>query len=165
MFRLRIKYILLFLLVCCSLSAQKRERRDSLVRLLGCDKLQQFEQHGAPYRKAEGHVRFEHNSTLLICDTAVWNVNAGIINAVGKVKIIQNRTVLSSDKLDYFIDENLAQFRGAVVQLQDKDKNTLRTRCWTRTAIPSAPDILTITPRTALPPSPGVVLSRTRTDS
>ena len=128
MFRLRIKYILLFLLVCCSLSAQRRERKDSLVRLLGCDKLQQFEQHGAPYRKAEGHVRFEHNSTLLVCDTAVWNVNAAIINAVGKVRIIQNRTVLSSDKLDYFIDENLAQFRGTVVQLQDKDKNTLRTR-------------------------------------
>jgi hypothetical protein len=128
MFRRRIKYSLLFLLVSCSLFAQKRERRDSLVRLLGCDKLQQYEEFGSAFRKAEGHVRFEHNSTLLICDTAVWNVNANTIKAVGKVKIIQNRTVLSSDKLDYFIDDNLAQFRGTVVQLQDKDKNTLRTR-------------------------------------
>ena len=128
MFRRRIKYSLFFLLISCSLFAQKRERRDSLVRLLGCDKLQQYEESGSAFRKAEGHVRFEHNSTLLICDTAVWNVNANTIKAVGKVKIIQNRTVLSSDKLDYFIDDNLAQFRGAVVQLQDKDKNTLRTR-------------------------------------
>ena len=129
MFPSRLKYFLfLLLLVSCSLSAQRRERRDSLVRLLGCDKLQQFEERGAAFRKAEGHVRFQHNGTLLICDTALWNVNANTIKAFGKVKIIQNRTVLSSDKLDYFIDENLAQFRGAVVQLQDKDKNTLRTR-------------------------------------
>ena len=129
MFPSRLKYFLfLLLLVSCSLSAQRRERRDSLVRLLGCDKLQQFEERGASFRKAEGHVRFQHNGTLLICDTALWNVNANTIKAFGKVKIIQNRTVLSSDKLDYFIDDNLAQFRGAVVQLQDKDKNTLRTR-------------------------------------
>ena len=129
MFPSRLKYFLfLLLLVSCSLSAQKRERRDSLVRLLGCDKLQQFEESGAAFRRAEGHVRFQHNGTLLICDTALWNVNANTIKAFGKVKIIQNRTVLSSDKLDYFIDDNLAQFRGAVVQLQDKDKNTLRTR-------------------------------------
>ena len=129
MFPSRLKYLLfLLLLVSCSLSAQRRERRDSLVRLLGCDKLEQFEQRGAAFRRAEGHVRFQHNGTLLICDTALWNVNANTIKALGKVKIIQNRTVLSSDKLDYFIDDNLAQFRGAVVQLQDKDKNTLRTK-------------------------------------
>ena len=65
---------------------------------------------------------------MLLCDTALWNVGANTIRAIGHVRIIQNRTVLSSDNLDYFINSNLAQFRGSVVQLQDKDKNTLRTR-------------------------------------
>ena len=35
--------------------------------------------------------------------------------------------MLSSESLDYLIDQNLAQFRGALVQLRDKDGNTLRT--------------------------------------
>ena len=47
--------------------------------------------------------------------------------AFGNVQIIQNNTVLSSESLDYLIDQNLAQFRGALVQLRDKDGNTLRT--------------------------------------
>ncbi len=97
------------------------------MRLLGCDELQQVEEYGQSYRKALGHARFEHNSTLLICDTALWNVNQNVINAFGNVQIIQNNTVLSSESLDYLIDQNLAQFRGALVQLRDKDGNTLRT--------------------------------------
>lgn len=123
----RLAYSLVLLLVSFGLFAQNTEQKDSLVRLLGCDELQQVEEYGQSYRKALGHARFEHNSTLLICDTALWNVNQNVINAFGNVQIIQNNTVLSSESLDYLIDQNLAQFRGALVQLRDKDGNTLRT--------------------------------------
>ena len=123
----RLAYSLILLLVSFGLFAQNTEQKDSLVRLLGCDELQQVEEYGQSYRKALGHARFEHNSTLLICDTALWNVNQNVINAFGNVQIIQNNTVLSSESLDYLIDQNLAQFRGALVQLRDKDGNTLRT--------------------------------------
>lgn len=123
----RLAYSLILLLVSLGLFAQNTEQKDSLVRLLGCDELQQVEEYGQSYRKALGHARFEHNSTLLICDTALWNVNQNVINAFGNVQIIQNNTVLSSESLDYLIDQNLAQFRGALVQLRDKDGNTLRT--------------------------------------
>jgi len=124
----RLASIFTLLLISVSLLAQKQEKTDSLVRLLGCDELQQVEQYGISFRRALGHARFKHNSTLLVCDTAIWNVNTNVINAFGNVRIIQNETVLSSDKLDYKIDDNLAQFRGALVQLQDKQKNTLRTK-------------------------------------
>ena len=123
----RLAYSLILLLVSFGLFAQNTEQKDSLVRLLACDELQQVEEYGQSYRKALGHARFEHNSTLLICDTALWNVNQNVINAFGNVQIIQNNTVLSSESLDYLIDQNLAQFRGALVQLRDKDGNTLRT--------------------------------------
>ena len=123
----RLAYSLILLQVSFGLFAQNTEQKDSLVRLLGCDELQQVEEYGQSYRKALGHARFEHNSTLLICDTALWNVNQNVINAFGNVQIIQNNTVLSSESLDYLIDQNLAQFRGALVQLRDKDGNTLRT--------------------------------------
>ena len=126
MLRRWLAYSFAFILSSLGLFAQ--EKADSLVRLLGCDLLQQVEESGYSYRKALGNARFYHNSTLLVCDTAIWNVNTNLIKAFGNVRIIQNETVLSSDKLDYLIDENLAQFRGTLVQLQDKQKNTLRTR-------------------------------------
>ena len=124
----RLAYSFLFLLISFSLSARQPERKDSLVRLLGCDMLQQVEDMDYYYRKALGNARFEHNSTLLVCDTALWNVTTNVIEAFGNVRIIQNNTVLSSDKLDYIVDENLAKFRGTLVQLSDKDGNVLRTR-------------------------------------
>ncbi len=125
----RLAYSFFLLLISFSLSAAGQpERKDSLVRLLGCDMLQQVEDIDYYYRKALGNARFEHNSTLLVCDTALWNVSTNIIEAFGNVKIIQNNTVLSSDRLDYIVEENLAKFRGTLVQLSDKDGNVLRTR-------------------------------------
>lgn len=70
---------------------------------------------------------FLHNDTYLICDTAYWHVDEEIINAIGNVKLTQDGTTLTSEKLDYLIDRDLAQFRGGVVQLIDKENNTLRT--------------------------------------
>ena len=111
------------------LSAQTgRGQTDSVVVLMNAKSLEQFESdQGEHFRKAID-ARFLHNNTYLVCDSAMWNVDLRIINAFGHVQIIQDRTVLSSDRLDYLIDDNLAQFRGSLVQLLDKDGNTLRTR-------------------------------------
>jgi lipopolysaccharide export system protein LptA len=127
MFRRLLSYFLLSFLICFGVSAQEHEDTDSLVRLLGCDELRQQEENGKNLRKALGHARFQHNGTLLLCDTALWHVDDELINAYGHVQIIQDETILTGEKLDYFIQDNLAQFRGALVQLQDKKKNTLRT--------------------------------------
>ncbi len=108
--------------------AEKKETQDSLVRLVSADSLLLMQINGVSYRKVVGKpARFLHNNTYLICDTALWNVDEGIINAMGKVKIIQDRTELKSDRLNYYVDKDLAEFRGTLVQLSDKDKNTLRT--------------------------------------
>lgn len=111
------------------LSAQTgRGQTDSVVVLMNADTLMQYEtRRGVRFRRAI-KARFFHNNTYLVCDSAEWNVDRRIINAFGNVQIIQDRTVLSSERLDYLIDEDLAQFRGSLVQLLDKDGNTLRTR-------------------------------------
>lgn len=109
------------------LAAQAQERRDSLVRLVKGSSLQLIEKDGHQYRKAVD-ATFLHNGSYLICDTALWDVGQRVINAMGNVRLVQDETVLTSDKLDYIIDDNLVQFRGSLVQLQDKDRNTLRTR-------------------------------------
>lgn len=124
----RFIYSFLLILLPLALSAQTNERKDSLVRLLGCDRLLQEDVGGHSFRKAIGKARFEHNSTLLLCDSALWNVDADVIRAYGNVRIIQNKTTLNSDSLIYYIGSSQAEFRGSLVQLQDKDKNTLRTR-------------------------------------
>lgn len=121
-------HLLTILLAILPLSAPQNEKTDSLVRLLSAQSAQLLEEDGRSIRKVIGPARFLHNDTYLICDTAYWDVDNKIIKAFSNVQILQDETVLTSDKLDYLIDEDLAQFRGTVVQLQDKDGNTLRTR-------------------------------------
>ena len=110
------------------ISVLAQESQDSLVVLVSSKSAQMVDVEGASYRKVVGPARFLHNNTYLLCDTAYWNVETKIIDAWGNVSILQEETVLTSDKLTYIIDEDLAQFRGSVVQLTDKDHNTLRTR-------------------------------------
>ena len=81
---------------------------------------------GKAFRKAVD-ATFLHNGTLLICDTAYWRGDENIINAKGNVRLSQEGTELTSEKLDYYVNDNLAQFRGGIVQLRDKENNILRT--------------------------------------
>lgn len=128
--RISLKFIAvaLALLTGLSMYAQKNEQRDSLVTLLNSQSAQMVDIEGNSYRKVVGPASFLHNNAYLYCDTALWNVETRVIEAWGHVSIKQDNTVLKSDKLTYLIDLDLAQFRGAVVELTDKDKNTLRTR-------------------------------------
>ena len=109
-------------------SKKNNKEKDSFVYLLSSKSAQTIVINGVSYRKIIGPARFLHNGTYLLCDTALWNVNTKVIDAWGHVRILQDETVLSSDKLIYLVDKDLAQFRGTVVQLTDKDRNTLRTR-------------------------------------
>ena len=128
----RASHILLGLALAASalvvpLGAQE-QKEDEKVRLLSAQSAQLIEKDGQSFRKVIGPARFLHNDTYLLCDTALWNVNTNVIDAVGNVRIIQDRTQLSSETLQYVVDDNMARFRGALVQLEDKDNNILRTR-------------------------------------
>ncbi len=111
-----------------AVSAWGQEQKDSLVTLVSAKSAQLIERNGESFRKVTGPARFLHNNTYLLCDSALWNVTTNIIDAIGHVQIIQDRTRLSSGSLQYVVDDDLAKFRGGLVQLEDKDKNTLRTR-------------------------------------
>ena len=116
------------LLAILPLSAQQTSgQTDSLVRLLNARSLEQVETDGRMARKAIDPT-FLHNGTYLSCDTALWHVDEKLINCFGNVQLLQGESVLTSDKLDYLIDDNLAQFRGGVVELRNQKDNVLRTR-------------------------------------
>lgn len=123
-----VKLAFAFLALLAPFFAQAQtEQKDSLVRLIQATSLEQKEVDGNPMRKAF-NATFLHNGTYLICDSALWNVDKKVINCQGHVQLMQDETVLTSDRLDYLIDEDLAQFRGSVVQLRNKKENILRTR-------------------------------------
>lgn len=101
--------------------------QDSVFRLLEAERAEQYDQYGTQYRLVKGHARFLHNDTYLLCDSASWNVDGRYIEAFGNVQIIQDKTMLKSEEMTYWIDESRALFRGTLVELFDKDGNTLRT--------------------------------------
>ena len=125
--RIALALTALLLLAAGPASAQKKAQTDSLVRLVKAHSIELIEKFGRNYRKTV-EATFLHNGTYLVCDTALWNVDGKIINCWGHVQLIQDQTVLTSEKLDYYIDEDLAQFRGRTVQLRNKKNNILRTR-------------------------------------
>lgn len=106
----------------------QEQQEDSLVRLDYAQTAELLEIDGQNVRKVVGPAQFFHNNTYLLCDTALWNIDTKIIDAIGNVSIIQDGTELTSEKMVYRISLNLAEFRGQVVQLEDKDHNMLRTR-------------------------------------
>ena len=109
------------------LSAQDSTgQKDSLVRLISAKSLEQRETPEGLVRKAMG-ATFLHNGTYLISDSSMWYLDSSIIKCRGNVRLLQGETELTSERLDYLIDEDLAQFRGAVVQLRNKQENILRT--------------------------------------
>ena len=109
------------------LSAQDNTgQKDSLVRLISAKSLEQQETPEGLVRKAMG-ATFLHNGTYLISDSSMWYLDSSIIKCRGNVRLLQGETELTSERLDYLIDEDLAQFRGAVVQLRNKQENILRT--------------------------------------
>lgn len=115
------------LLAASAVSAQKKtEQADSLVRLMKGKSIELIDIGGISYRKAIESTIL-HNGTYFISDTALWNVDDKQIKAWGHIQVIQDETKLTSETLDYDIDANLAKFRGSVVQLENKQKNILRT--------------------------------------
>lgn len=126
------KQIILLAALFCALfkpspsAAQDSGQQDSLVRLIKATSLQLIEQNGLNFRKTVD-ATFLHNGTYLICDTALWDVDRKIINCMGHVSVVQGETELTSDSLRYSIDDNLAQFRGTLVQMSNQKDNILRT--------------------------------------
>ena len=119
--------VLLLLVGGSPLLYAQKAPKDSLFRLLEAERAEQYERFNVNYRLVQGHARFLHNDTYLLCDSASWNVDSKFIEAFGNVQVIQDKTMLKSEEMLYWIDDSRALFRGPLVELFDKDGNTLRT--------------------------------------
>ena len=122
----------ILLLVCiCPAQAQNRNQQpvkaDSVISLLNAEWAKLTKIGFTNYRLIKGPAAFYHNGAYLFCDSAAWNIDKEVIKAYGKVRITQDNTVLRSDSLTYLIQEDLAQFRGPLVEVFDNEGDTLRT--------------------------------------
>ncbi len=126
---MRFSATILFLILFCPslISAQQVQNEERLVRLIKAKTAESYKSDYREIRRVTGPAQFYHNNTILLCDTAIWDLTQNIIDATGNVKIIQNQTVLSGDRIHYFADSSLAKVRGSIVELTDKDSNRLRT--------------------------------------
>ena len=125
--KLKFLYSVFIILLALPLNAQQKRDEGRLVRLIKAETAQTIENDLFSIRRVTGNAQFLHNDALIICDTAVWDVTKNIIDAIGNVKIIQEKTILSGDHIHYIADSSIAQVRGAIVELLDKDSNRLRT--------------------------------------
>lgn len=127
----------ILLLVCiCPAQAQSRTqtqnrnnppKSDSVISLLNAEWAKLVKMGFSNYRLIKGPAAFYHNGAYLFCDSAAWNIDKEVIKAYGKVRLVQDNTVLRSDSLTYLIQEDLAQFRGPLVEVFDNEGDTLRT--------------------------------------
>ena len=88
-------------------SVRQSEPADSVVRLLSGKSAEIIEKDDVTYRKVVGPARFLHNDTYLLCDTALWNVDAKII------------------RLDKIIPSHTASFTNDYTMLMEQAKNEL----------------------------------------
>jgi len=119
--------VLTLLLAYSSLSAQNNNKEERLVRLIRAETAQSYENNNLNIKLVTGNAQFLHNGALIICDSAIWNAVENTVDAKGNVRIIHENNTLTSDQIHYIADSSLAQVRGHIVELMDKDSNRLRT--------------------------------------
>ncbi|HBZ35750.1 MAG TPA: hypothetical protein DEO33_04960 [Rikenellaceae bacterium] len=121
--------ILLSILPSFLFSQQQQVQRPekSLIRLIDAKSAVLTTSMGREYREIKGPAQFLHDNTLILCDSAIWDTQANIVDAIGHVKIIQKNTTLYSDNIKYLADQSLAQVRGNLVELIDNEGGRLRT--------------------------------------
>lgn len=118
----------MFAALLASPDAAAQASQDSVFRLVKAKEAQQVTIFDVDYRRVKGNAEFFHNNTTLLCDSASWNLSTNVIDCYGNVRILQDDAVITSETLTYLADEDLACFRGDLVQLKDKEGNILRTQ-------------------------------------
>ena len=122
----RLALILLFSFSLLNLSGQQRDE-GSLVRIIYADIGRKVQTDTSNITLFIGSAQFSHNGALIFCDTARLDHDKNLLNAIGNVKITQNHTTLTSDFIHYNGGTSIAQVRGHIVELVDKENNRLRT--------------------------------------
>lgn len=93
--------------------AQKNER----IRYKA-DKLEYGKKNGESYRKLTDNVIFTQKETTVYCDSSFFYNKMNVMEAFGHVKIVDDSTTITSNKLVYEGDNRMAKLRENVVYVR-----------------------------------------------
>lgn len=97
-------------------AGEEREQSDTRVNLLHADQLYYNQRKHATAQFLVGDVRFEHDGTLMFCDSALFYQETNSFDAYGNVRLLQGDTLtLTGDVMYYNGLEQMARMRYNVV--------------------------------------------------
>ena len=79
------------------------------------DDLYEFRKNGKKTRKLTGNVVFKQNNVLMYCDSSFFYVKENIMEAYGKVKIVDDSIIITAKKLIYNGENQQAKLRNQVI--------------------------------------------------
>ncbi|MFN8356863.1 MAG: OstA-like protein [Spirosomataceae bacterium] len=94
---------------------------DNRVEILHADSLVGIIQDGVMVRRLVGNVRLKQKTTYVNCTQAILNELTNVVDAYGKVRIMQGDSVtLTGDSATYYGNYRQANLRGKTVTMNDK---------------------------------------------
>jgi len=133
------KNILFFGLLFCSINLQAQLTSSpnqaraggnrELIELLHADSVVIINDELVEVNRFAGNVKFQHKGSVMYCDLAVQNKLTNLIEAFGRVRLVQGDTVtVTGDTLNYFGDTRLAIVTGRKAVLEDQARTLTTTR-------------------------------------
>lgn len=112
--------ISLFFLMLFSFLSSKGQKVDRIK--YKADKLVEFRKKGKKIRRLVGNVVFAQESSTMYCDSSLYYVKENVMEAFGKVKIVDDSVTITSKKLIYDGDTRDAKLRENVVYRKGEQK-------------------------------------------
>ena len=116
-------YIFLLIVLVCTIQANAQNSKEKIN--YKADKLELIKKDGDRVRRLTNNVVFTQETTTVYCDSSFFYKNTNIMEAFGHVRIVDDSTTITSDKLIYNGNLRTAQLRDNVVY--NKGENTLYT--------------------------------------
>ena len=117
-----ITHVICSLLIClCAVSANAQKDDNDRIQYKA-DKLFEFRKKGQKIRRLIGNVVFAQETSTMYCDSALYFVKANVMEAYGRVKIIDDSVTITSLKLIYDGDTRDANLRDNVVYTKGEQK-------------------------------------------
>jgi len=86
------------------------------------DKLYEFRKNGQKIRRLIGNVVFTQETSTMYCDSSIYYVKENIMEAYGRVRIIDDSVTITSNKLIYDGNTRDAQLRKRVIYRKGEQK-------------------------------------------
>ena len=109
--------ILLIILFYSFNTFSQEEKKQQKIHLDKANELEGGVYNGLKIRKLRGDVVFSQDGMKMYCDSAYQYVTTSDVEAFGKVKITQDKLIITGNHLKYNSGSKLAKMRGNVVML------------------------------------------------